>query len=122
MTDASDDSFEVGPAEAGCRLDVFLAERLSLSRSRARRLLASGAVRVGGRPVAEGDKGLALGAGERVEVAAAARSDAERIPPEPEAPLRVLAQGPGWLALDKPAGVPVHPLAGGERGTLLGAA
>jgi 23S rRNA pseudouridine1911/1915/1917 synthase len=33
----------------------------------------------------------------------------------------VLAHGPGWLAVDKPAGMPVHPLAAGERGTILGA-
>jgi 23S rRNA pseudouridine1911/1915/1917 synthase len=33
----------------------------------------------------------------------------------------VLARGPGWLAVDKPAGMPVHPLAAGERGTLLAA-
>ncbi|HKA16199.1 MAG TPA: RluA family pseudouridine synthase [Myxococcota bacterium] len=112
---------EVAPGEAGRRLDVFLAERLALSRTGARRLLASGAVRIGGRALAEGDKGLALGAGERVEVAAAARADAERIPQEPEAALRVLALGPGWLVADKPAGVPVHPLAASERGTLLGA-
>src|SRR5262245_19632300 len=121
MAHETGDSLEVGPSETGCRLDVFLAERLSLSRSRARRLLASGAVRVAGRMVAEGDKGLALSAGERVEVAAQARAEADRIPLESEVPLRVLASGPGWLVADKPAGVPVHPLAAGERGTLLGA-
>jgi 23S rRNA pseudouridine1911/1915/1917 synthase len=111
----------VEPAEAGLRLDRFLAERLSLSRTGARRLLASGAVRVGGRPAGEGDKGLALGAGERVEVAAEARANAERVPLEPEVELRVLACADGWLVADKPAGIPVHPLAAGERGTLIGA-
>lgn len=121
MADATGDSFEVGTPEAGRRLDVFLAERLSLSRAGARRLLASGAVRVAGRTVAEGDKGLALSAGEHVEVAAQARAEADRIPEEPDAPLCVLASGPGWLVADKPAGVPVHPLSAGERGTLLGA-
>jgi 23S rRNA pseudouridine1911/1915/1917 synthase len=118
---ATGDSFDVEPSEAGSRLDVFLAARLSLSRTGARRLLASGAVRIAGRPAAEGDKGLALSAGERVEVAAAARAAADRILPEPETPLCVLAHGPGWLVADKPAGVAVHPLAAGERGTLLGA-
>src|SRR5262245_41547919 len=121
MAHETGDSLEVGPSETGCRLDVFLAERLSLSRSRARRLLASGAVRVAGRMVAEGDKGLALSAGERVEVAAQARAEADRIPLESEVPLCVLASGPGWLVADKPAGVPVHPLSAGERGTVLGA-
>ena len=121
MLESPGEWLEVTPDEAGRRLDVFIAERLSLSRSGARRLLASGAVRCGGRTVAEGDKGLALSAGERVEVAAAARADADRIPQEPEAALSVLAYAPGWLVVDKPAGVPVHPLVAGERGTLLGA-
>jgi 23S rRNA pseudouridine1911/1915/1917 synthase len=120
MTDP-DQSLEVQPTEVGTRLDAFLAERLSLSRGAARRLLASGAVRIGARALGEGDKGLALRAGERVEVASALRADSERVAPEPDAPLHVLAHGPGWLVADKPAGVPVHPLAAGEHGTLLGA-
>ncbi len=115
------ESLEVEPSESGRRLDVFLATRLHLTRGRARRLLASGAVRIGGRPLGEGDKGLALHVGERIDVEAEVRADAERIPAEPEASLCVLAQGPGWLVADKSAGVPVHPLAAGERGTLLGA-
>jgi 23S rRNA pseudouridine1911/1915/1917 synthase len=121
MSQPEAEFLEVEPSEAGRRVDVFLVERLSLSRSGARRLLASGAVRIGGRTLAEGDKGVALAAGERVEVAAAARSDADRIPHESETALCVLAHGPGWLVADKPAGVPVHPLVAAERGTLLGA-
>ena len=121
MTEPANESLEVAAAEAGRRLDVFLAERLRVSRGAVRRLLAAGAVRVSGRALGEGDKGLALRAGERVEVAAAARADAERIAAEPDAALCVLARGPGWLAVDKPAGMPVHPLGAGERGTLLSA-
>ena len=44
-----DRSFDLGPDEAGRRLDLFLAERLELSRAQARRLLSRGAVRVGER-------------------------------------------------------------------------
>jgi 23S rRNA pseudouridine1911/1915/1917 synthase len=113
------EGLEVAPSEAGRRLDVFLAERLRISRGAVRRLLATGAVRVGGRSLGEGDKGLALRAGDRVEVEAGAAEP--RIAAEPEAPLAVLAQGPGWLVVDKPAGVPVHPLAPGVRGTLVAA-
>jgi 23S rRNA pseudouridine1911/1915/1917 synthase len=54
-------------------------------------------------------------------VAAFARPGERRALPDPDAPLAVLAAGPGWLALDKPAGVPVHPLAEEERGTVLNA-
>lgn len=121
MEESTGESLEVAAAEAGRRLDLFLAERLRLTRGSARRLLASGAVRIGGRTLAADDKGVALRAGEVVFVSSAARADAERIVPEPDAALCVLAHGTGWLAADKPAGMPVHPLAAGERGTLLSA-
>jgi 23S rRNA pseudouridine1911/1915/1917 synthase len=42
--------------------------------------------------------------------------------PQPELPLRVVASGAGWLAVDKPAGMPVHPLEEDEMGTVLNAA
>jgi 23S rRNA pseudouridine1911/1915/1917 synthase len=113
---------EVRQEESGSRLDVFLAARLGLSRAQTRRLLARGAVAIGGRTVAESAKGLALAPGESVDVAPFARPESAPIRPQPELPLRVLAQGEGWLALDKPAGVPVHPLAEDETGTLLNAA
>src|SRR5262245_57045822 len=102
-------TLEVRAEEVGSRLDVFLAARLGLSRAQTRRLLARGAVRVGGRPMSEGAKGVTLAPGEAVEVAPFARPDSAPVRPQPELPLHVLAQGPGWLALDKPAGMPVHP-------------
>jgi 23S rRNA pseudouridine1911/1915/1917 synthase len=117
--EGEDRSFEVEPAEGGRRLDLFLAERLELSRAQARRLLSRGAVRVGERAVALGEKGMPLSAGETVCVAPFARPEAQRAEPEPELALRVLAEGAGWLAVDKPAGVPVHPLTEDERGTIL---
>ncbi len=113
--------FEVTPEEAGSRLDAFLAERLRMSRAQSRKLLARGSVSVGGRPLEADAKGLALRAGERIEIIDATPPAGWRVEPEPEAPLAVLASGPGWLVADKPAGVPVHPLRPGERGSLLGA-
>ena len=41
--------------------------------------------------------------------------------PEAAARLSILAHGPGWLAVDKPAGMPVRPHAEDERGTVLNA-
>jgi 23S rRNA pseudouridine1911/1915/1917 synthase len=107
--------------DRGRRLDLFLAERLGLSRSQARRLLARGAVKLDGRPVTEAAKGVALEPGASLEVEPFRAPGQERPRPEPETPLSVLAEGPGWLAVDKPAGVPVHPLAEDETGTALGA-
>ncbi len=107
--------------EAHRRLDLFLADALRLSRAQARRLLARGAVRVDGRLAALAAKGTRLAPGATVEVAPFTRPEQQRPVPEPRAPLVVLARGTGWIALDKPAGTPVHPLAEGEAGTLLGA-
>jgi 23S rRNA pseudouridine1911/1915/1917 synthase len=113
-------AFEVEPAEAGARLDQLLARRLGLSRSEVRGLLATGAVRVDGRPQAAGEKGARVAAGARVEVARFARRAEMRIRPAREPGFRILASGPGWLALDKPAGVAVRPRDEEETGTLAG--
>jgi 23S rRNA pseudouridine1911/1915/1917 synthase len=109
----------VSERDAGRRLDAYLADQLGLSRAGARRLLARGAVRVAGQKVPR--KGGALALGARVEVAAALPGDELEPEPQPEFPLSILAQGPGWLVVDKPAGVPVHALVPGERGSLLSA-
>ncbi len=45
-----------------------------------------------------------------------------RVVADPQAPLSVLAAGDGWVVIDKPAGVPVHPLLESEGGTVLNAA
>jgi len=114
-------SLEVTDPESGRRLDLFLAERLQLSRAQVRRLLARGAVSVAGRPVSAEAKGRALTPGQAVVVAPFARPEDQRARPEPDSPLRVLAEGPGWLAVDKPAGAPVHPLEEAEVGSVLSA-
>ncbi len=114
-------SFEVSAGEAGARLDVVLAARLGVGRAAVRALLARGAVRLGGQPLGYRDKARAVAAGARVEVGGFAAPDERRARPEPEAPLVVLASGPGWVAVDKPAGRPVHPLREDEGGTVLNA-
>jgi 23S rRNA pseudouridine1911/1915/1917 synthase len=114
-------TLEVGSGDTGRRLDLFLADRLGLSRAQTRRLLARGAVRVAGRSVAANAKGMPLHAGDEVVVAAFTRPEGQRAIAEPELALRVLAEGPGWLAIDKPAGMPVHPLREDERGTVMNA-
>ena len=107
--------------DRGRRLDLFLAHELDVSRSAARRLLARGVVRVDGRTVGVAAKGTPLAPETVVEVAPFVRPEEQRAVAEPQAPLAVLSSGPGWVAVDKPAGVPVHPLREGETGTLLGA-
>ena len=114
-------SFVVDAADAGRRLDVWLAERLGVGRAAVRRLLERGLVRDAERALERRDKAAALEAGRRIEVVAFAAPDERRAIPEPDAPLTVLAEGPGWIAVDKPASVPVHPLRDDETGTLLNA-
>jgi 23S rRNA pseudouridine1911/1915/1917 synthase len=117
---ASDRTLSVLAADTGTRLDLFLAEKLELSRAQVRRLLASGAVRLDGRALGEADKGARLAEGSELCVAPFARSADQRVPADERTPLVILAEGPGWLAVDKPAGMPVHPLREDETGTLVG--
>lgn len=111
------EAFALGGGDAGTRLDRFLADRLAISRSGARALLARGAVSLAGRVLGYGDKGLSLPGEGVVEVE---RGPSGRVvQAAADEDVRVLAEGPGWLAVDKPAGMPVHPLAEGETGTVL---
>jgi 23S rRNA pseudouridine1911/1915/1917 synthase len=114
-------SLPVSAADTGRRLDLFLAEKLALSRAQVRRLLASGAVQLDGRAVGDSAKGERLAVGVQVAVAPFKRADEQRALADAGAALAVLAQGPGWLAVDKPAGMPVHPLREDETGTVLNA-
>ena len=108
----------VSPAEAGDRLDRWLAARLpDLSRTRVKALVDAGQVRVDGRAA---KAALRLRAGARVE--------AEVPPPPPETmlpervALRVILEDDHVLVVDKPAGMVTHPGAGQMTGTLAAAA
>ena len=70
-------------------------------------------MRVDGRRAA---KGLLLKAGQSVEVEI--REVATEVAAEPDVALTVLFEDSAMVAVDKPAGVPSHPLKPGELGTL----
>ena len=109
-------SLEVPADAAGMRVDVWLAGALELPRARVKELLERGAVRIGGRPPRKGDRTVA---GARVEVTLT--DEDPRPVPQPELPLSVIHLDPQLVAVDKPAGVPSHPLQPGERGTAVNA-
>lgn len=109
----------ISAADAGTRLDVFVGHALGLSRLEVRRLIEAGAVRVDGRRAKAADKGLRLEAGMRVSVDETSAAALDHVVADADAPLTVLAEGDGYVVVDKPAGVNVHPLRPGERGTLL---
>jgi 23S rRNA pseudouridine1911/1915/1917 synthase len=107
----------VAEASAHLRLDALLMEELRISRRYAQRLIARGAVRVDGVPAV---KGVRLSAGAQVAIPAL-RHPSEGPLPDPDAPLAVLAEGDGLVAVAKPAGVPCHPLDFDTAGTVLNA-
>ncbi|MBM2823147.1 MAG: Pseudouridine synthase [Thermoleophilia bacterium] len=107
--------FSVADEDAGSRLDRALAARTQIaSRSVAERLLKDSAVLVDGvvRP-----KSYRLEAGSLIEVELPAAS--EGLEPQP-ATVPVLFEDEHLLVVDKPAGLTVHPGAGGRSGTLAG--
>jgi 23S rRNA pseudouridine1911/1915/1917 synthase len=104
------------PSTASGRLDRALADALGAGRAAVKRAFQLGDVKVEGRRARASDPAVP-GARVELELEAPAGPPA----PEPEVPLRVLALHPRLLVVEKPAGVAVHPLAEGERGTLAGA-
>lgn len=86
-----------------------------------RRALEEGRIRIDGRKVAPGDRAAG---GEAIDLGGFTPKSESRVLPEPELLDRVgvLAHDERLLVLDKPSGMPVHPLVPGERGTLLAAA
>jgi 23S rRNA pseudouridine1911/1915/1917 synthase len=104
---------DVADDQAGLRLDHFLAEPLG-SRSKAQRLIDAGLVTVDG---AVRPKRHLVSAGEIVEVAEEERAAAP-VDEGPSVPLEIAYEDEVLLAVDKPAGLVVHPAAGHWTGTL----
>jgi len=112
--------FEVGAEGAGQRLDALVSQALGLSRAAARRLVAAGRVRLDGRAPR---KGASVGAGAVVTVAGPLSREVEPVPDHHATPevgegaISVVYEDADLLAVNKPAGMPSHPLRAGERGT-----
>lgn len=107
--------------EAGATLVTHLAGKLGVSRREARELVSAGAVRIDGRAARGLDKSRAVAEGWQISLAVPERAESQAVVPEPEAEVTILAEGADWVVVDKPAGMPVHPLRAGERGTVLNA-
>ncbi len=108
----------VGPAQGGMRLDHFLRDVLFWrSRSSIRRLIEKGAVLVGGGRKAR--PSLKVRQGEVITILLPSRPPAE-IPAGPPPQVPILYEDPYLLAVDKPAGLAVHPSGKRVEGTLIG--
>lgn len=104
-------------ADAGKRIDCFLAEQIAdLTRSAAQQLLTEHAVTVNGGVV---KKNYKLLGGEQIAVTLPALREMDVLP---EAiPLAVMYEDKDIIVINKPRGMVVHPAAGNWSGTLVNA-
>lgn len=107
------DRLFVGEAEAGDRVDRFLARKLRISRARAQRLLREGAVLVGGAQV---EPHTRLRPGQEVVV----RWSGPGLTPTPW-PISILYEDQEIVVVNKPRGLPVHPPGFSDQPTVVGA-
>jgi 23S rRNA pseudouridine1911/1915/1917 synthase len=106
--------YRVDPRHAGLRADVFLALHApQLSRSRIKRLIQTGAALVNGHRLASSTR---LREGDALQVAWRDDDDAT---PGAAWPLVVLYEDEHLLAVDKPAGMAVHPVGRKQSGSLV---
>ncbi|HEV7842231.1 MAG TPA: RluA family pseudouridine synthase [Pyrinomonadaceae bacterium] len=110
-------TFRVADEESGARLDAYLAARVEgWSRARLQRLIEDGDVLVDQRAVKSSYK---LRAGDSVEVELTPPPSSEFTPEN--IPLEIVYEDDDLLAVNKPAGLVVHPAAGVPSGTLANA-
>ncbi len=87
------------------------------SRSESAALIASGGVRVDGRPATSGK--VRVVEGQEVDVDVTLLPDSARPHPDPAVSLEVVYEDTDIVVVDKPAGLVVHPGGGNEAGTLV---
>lgn len=110
--------FEADAAEAGLRLDVFLAGRLEdVSRNVVQTAIKAGRVTVNSRAALRPSRAIAEG--DRVTIALPPAPTID-LKPEP-IPLEILYQDEHVLVVNKPVGLVVHPAPGHSFGTLVNA-
>lgn len=110
--------FTVAPAQDGARADAAVAAWTGLSRSAAAQLCAQQRVGFKGRPVPKSHR---VETSETYTVDVPVPEDPERIAPQHVADLRLVHVSPGYVVVDKPAGVAAHPSPGWKGPTVVGA-
>ncbi|MEM9838066.1 MAG: RluA family pseudouridine synthase [Pseudomonadota bacterium] len=102
---------------AGERIDRWIAERTTHSRTQVKNLIKEGALTIAGEAMT--DPTHKVVEGETLSLVPQPVKDAD---PEPEdIPLNVLFEDEHLIVIDKPAGLVVHPAAGNWTGTLVNA-
>ena len=114
---ANERRFTASAADAGRRLDLYLASHLDgISRTRIQELIDLGKVRVDGSLARAAHR---LTAGEVVAIAVVARPPLQATPEN--IPLDLLYEDDDFVVVNKPSGMVVHAGAGATRGTLVNA-
>jgi len=109
--------YEVDPARAGTRLDVYLAgESPGTSRSYLQRLIGDGLVKVNGAP---SKPGYRVKPGDEI-VLCVPYPEELKVEPEP-LPLDIYYEDADVIVINKPRGMVVHPAEGNYSGTLVNA-
>jgi 23S rRNA pseudouridine1911/1915/1917 synthase len=101
-------------ADSDVRLDLLVARLIGASRSRAATLIATGAVRVSGRPEKASYRPRA---GETIVVIEPPAATREIV--GESIPLTIVFEDDEIVVIDKPAGMVVHPAPGNWSGTLV---
>jgi 23S rRNA pseudouridine1911/1915/1917 synthase len=102
--------------EEGKRLDTYLSERFSITRTKIKRMIDEGHVRIAGKPSKPSVKTKNL-----MEIDGEIPEE-EPLNLEPqEIPLSILYEDEYFLAVNKPKGMVVHPSFGHREGTLVNA-
>ncbi|MBD3418749.1 MAG: RluA family pseudouridine synthase [Chitinivibrionales bacterium] len=119
-TEGSPLQVTVDPQHNGARLDAFVAEIVQgISRSRLQQAIARGRIRVNDDLV---KKNTRLQGGDRITIdtAAVEREHAFELKPE-SIDLDIIYEDEWIIAVNKPAGLVVHPGSGNKKGTLVNA-
>lgn len=110
--------YTVDTASEGQRLDIYLSHEIEgISRAQIQKLISEGKVEFNGKSVSKKEK---VFAGARIKVSGLGFTRQSELEPQ-EIPLDILFEDEYFLAVNKPAGMVVHPGNGVKNGTLVNA-
>lgn len=110
-------TFSVESSDNGVRIDVFLTEKLDISRTFVRRQIKEGSLSVNGKSVTK--PGAVLREGDDVRFAV--RDLREKMPVAETVDLKIYFEDAHCMVIEKPAGMLTHPAGKRVTGTLVNA-
>jgi len=102
--------------EEGKRLDTYLSERLSITRTKIKSMIEGGHIRIAGKPPKPSTKIKKF-----IEIDGEIPEEEPLMLEPQEIPLNILYEDEYFLAINKPKGMVVHPSFGHRDGTLVNA-